>query len=182
MSRLRFKEHSHREFYYTAEDENQQSTSVFLHSAVQNKIEPCIKAAVISSDGQVGIYKPSNWLSQFLRKKRVDDLCLVPEMMPMQDDFIKEFHERFSNVSSSEHYENDFMDEQKVVDEINGVKFSDTTTLLASITLFNLPYTASAEEVNPVYIAPIYDNEVLLVGYKFWKEIRIHIFERSTKY
>jgi hypothetical protein len=160
MSRLRFKEHSHREFYYTTEDENQQqSTSGFLHSVVEHKIEPVTLASKNGeiSDSQVGIYKPSNWLSQFLSKKRVDDLCLVPDMMPMQDDFIKEFHQRFSKDSSSD-YENDFIGGKIGVGEVNDVKFVDTNSLLASITLFNLPFSASAEEVNPVHIAPIYDN------------------------
>eukprot|EP01035_Chromulina_nebulosa_P055481 gene55481-76018_t len=149
MSRLRFKEHSHREFYYTTTEDENQSTSGFLHSAVEHKIQPVstsVSKICEINDCKVEIYKPSNWLSQFLSKKRVDDLCLVPDMMPMQDDFIKEFHQRFSKVSSSD-YDNDLIDEQISVGEVNDVKFVDKNTLLASITLFNLPYTASAEEV-----------------------------------
>ena len=151
MSRLKFKEHSHREFYYT--DENQKSSSDFLHTVFENNVkrsDAIIHELSLPSDKIVhtGNYKASNWLSQFLSKKRVDDLCLVPDMMPMQDNYIKEFHERFSKVSSSDD-ENDYTNEQQAVGEINiGVKYEDESTLLASVTLFNLPYTAAADEVN----------------------------------
>ena len=73
--------------------------------------------------------------------------------------FVIKLEKRFKrNDIISNDYDNDLIDEQISVGEVNDVKFVDKNTLLASITLFNLPYTASAEEVNPVHIASIYNN------------------------
>lgn len=140
------------------------------------------KAASRQSEHESNGYKTSNWLSQFLSRKRIDEVALVPETIPMQDDYIRGFHERFGRESEEQDeidltwVQNSVEDSTKDATLTDGsivlpVEDQISPPLLASITIFNLPYLITVDEVSQRKMhSPIQFNCMRLIGRNVWKE------------
>jgi hypothetical protein len=148
MSRLVFKEEP-----FVDEESNEKKSS---NSMKKKKVRPI--QDINTSTQEVG--KPSRssksfytspWLSQFLSKKRVDEIALVPEIIPMNNTYIQELSDRHKVKEMVEDENNNSPIHEIPVDIIDLVSDSspliESSNKLGSIVLSNLPYTITEDEV-----------------------------------
>jgi len=158
MSRLNFKETSIRNSW---EDFDESDVEYHIKSSSKNST-PIVSSNDMKNDKNppMSESKMSEWLSRFLKKKKVDDITTVPVISSLNDTFVRDFHEQFKNGNKNAEKESDEDDLESTkipsvlnqTNEENKNDESDNNSVkvspkLASITMFNLPYSITTQEV-----------------------------------
>lgn len=170
MSRLVFKEEP---FMDEESNEKRSSNSIKkkkLRSiqAVNTSTEEVEKPTTTGRNSKS--FYTSPWLSQFLSKKRVDEIALVPEIIPLNNTYIQELSDRHKvkerdedeNINSPIHeFPVDIID---LVSNSNSSPLIESSNKLGSIVLSNLPYTITEDEVRLISCRLFSSTPTFLLG------------------